>query len=301
MRRILFSLCLGAFAHAGHAAPLQVVTDIAPVQSLVAMVMGDLGTPLVLLPGAGDPHDFQLRPSQARALAGADLVIWIGPELTPSLAHSMAALAAKAHSIALLDQPETQTLDFAPGEAEGDEGEGHGHKGLNPHAWLAPENGRVWLGLIARELSSLDPENAERYAANAARAQAEITVAEAAIAAMLTPVQARGFAVYHDAYGYFANTFGLHVVGSLRQGDAATPGAAHLKALQAELRQTQAVCLFPEVNHDDAAMYRLAETTGLRLGTALDPVGTATTAGVGLYIAVLEGLAVSIADCLAQD
>ena len=59
-----------------------VVTDIAPVHALVAMVMGDLGTPVLLLDKGADPHDFQLRPSQAQAVATAGLVVWIGPQMS---------------------------------------------------------------------------------------------------------------------------------------------------------------------------------------------------------------------------
>ena len=58
----------------------RVVTDFGPVQSLVMQGMGDLGQPEQLLPAGGDPHDFQLKPSQAAALGQADLIIWAGPE-----------------------------------------------------------------------------------------------------------------------------------------------------------------------------------------------------------------------------
>ena len=62
-----------------------VVTDIPAVQSLTQQVMGTLGAPDVLLEPGADPHSYQLRPRQAYALQNADLVIWIGPELTPWL------------------------------------------------------------------------------------------------------------------------------------------------------------------------------------------------------------------------
>ena len=63
----------------------KVVTDIHPVHALVSQVMGDLGAPVLLLERGASEHDFQLRPSQAADLADADLVVWIGPELTPWL------------------------------------------------------------------------------------------------------------------------------------------------------------------------------------------------------------------------
>ncbi|PZO64079.1 MAG: hypothetical protein DI498_12225, partial [Paracoccus denitrificans] len=67
----------------------RVVTDIPVTGSLVQMVMGDLGTPDVILPTGGDAHDYQLKPSQARALANAGLVVWIGPEMTPWLTRTV--------------------------------------------------------------------------------------------------------------------------------------------------------------------------------------------------------------------
>uniref|UniRef100_A0AAN0M8D8 High-affinity zinc uptake system protein ZnuA n=1 Tax=Yoonia rhodophyticola TaxID=3137370 RepID=A0AAN0M8D8_9RHOB len=68
------------------------MTDIAPIHSLVAQVMGDLGSPDLLLPPGADPHDFALRPSDADKLANSDLIIWVGPELTPWLEDPLNAL-----------------------------------------------------------------------------------------------------------------------------------------------------------------------------------------------------------------
>ncbi|MBA4323571.1 MAG: zinc ABC transporter substrate-binding protein, partial [Rhodobacter sp.] len=67
----------------------KVVTDIPPVHALVAQVMGDLGAPELLLGRGADEHDFQLKPSQAGAVADSDLVVWIGPELTPWLDNAL--------------------------------------------------------------------------------------------------------------------------------------------------------------------------------------------------------------------
>ena len=129
-----------------------VVTDMPVVQSLVAQVMGDLGTPEVLVSSGADPHDFQLRPSQARALATAEAIFWIGPEMTPWLAEPVAAATTAART-ALLDVPGTELRHFGDdadgGAAEQAEETGHGHAGVDPHAWLDPDNARVWLLAIA--------------------------------------------------------------------------------------------------------------------------------------------------------
>ena len=78
-----------------------VVTDIPPVHALVSQVMGDLGTPELLLAKGADEHDFQLKPSQAGAVAEAGLVVWIGPELTPWLDSALEARHEGAAALAL--------------------------------------------------------------------------------------------------------------------------------------------------------------------------------------------------------
>lgn len=285
----------------------RVVTDILPVGSLVAQVMGDLGTPLVLLDRGGDPHAFQLRPSQASDLAAAHVVIWVGPELTPWLDRALAGAAVQ--SLPLLALPDTEVQAYADpddtGEAHDHEAAaGHaaddenGHDGIDPHAWLDPVNAAAWLDAIAVTLSDLDPANASTYAANVATARTALQDLDAEVQARLAPVGEFPLIVFHNAYGYFAGHYGLNAVGAISDGDAASPGAAHLRDLQARAAG-RAVCLFPEANHDAKRLAALAEAPGVRVGAPLDPEGTTLTAGPALYGELMRGMAGAIADCAA--
>lgn len=302
----------------------RVITDIPPVQALVAQAMGDLGQPVLLLDKGADAHSFQLRPSQAAALAEANLVIWIGPEMTPWLDRALGGLAADVAQVRLLKAEGTDLRSYGDGAAPADDshadGEGHdhaaaapaedghghdhdhehghGHEGVDPHAWLDPGNARVWLGVIAAELARLDPANAATYQANAARADAEIAALDARLDAALAPVRDKPFAVFHDAYGYFADHYGLTIAGTVAVGDAAPPGAAHLAALQARLEKAQ--CIFPETQHDPKLVQTIAADTGLRVGGALDPEGAGVEPGPQGYGAILSGLADTLIACLDQ-
>ncbi|WP_022705209.1 zinc ABC transporter substrate-binding protein [Pseudorhodobacter ferrugineus] len=298
----------------------KVVTDFGPVHSLVSMVMGDLGAPEVLLPMGGNAHDFQLRPSQAQSLAAADLIIWVGPEMTPWLGRAMDGLG-KGEGLALLDAPGTLTRSFAEtaemAEGDADEHKGHdhadeakdehaeehehSHDGVDPHAWLNPQNAQIWLGLIAEALAAADPAQAAVYRANAVAAQAKVDGIEAEARAMLAPVEGKAFATNHAAYGYFVDHFGLKFAGSLRESDAAASGAAHIAALQKTLQEDGVVCLFPEANHSAESVAQMAEATGVRIGAPLDPEGTAIAPGADLYGALLLGLAKSLADCMVAQ
>lgn len=290
----------------------RVVTDIPPVHALVAQVMGDLGVPDLLLDRGADAHGFALRPSQAAGLQRADLVVWIGPEMTPWLDRSLQGLGAKARNLGLLAAAGTYRRDFDDGGDHGhdhddheddhdhDHDHGHSHDGIDPHAWLDPANALHWLDLIAAELSALDTGNAATYAANAATAKAGITALDRQLAADLAPLHGRRFVVTHDAYGYFTDHYGLANAGSLAHGDAATPGAARLQGLRATLAADHVICAFPEVNHDPRLLHTVLEGSTVRLGPALDPEGSAVEPGPQAYAAILTGLAGNLRACLTD-
>ncbi|MFD2173179.1 zinc ABC transporter substrate-binding protein [Rhodobacter lacus] len=305
----------------------QVMTDLPVIQSLTAQVMGDLGTPAVLLEQGGNAHSYQLKPSQAAALQSADLVIWVGPEMTPWLERALDTVAGSGARLALLHTPGTHLQDFggAPHAEHGDEDhdlaaeahdhaahaegaedhdhaeegeEHHDHSGLDPHAWLAPENAEIWLDQIAATLSSADPEHEATYAANAKAAKASVAALDARLQAELSPVAGRPFVVFHAAYGYLSAHYGLDVVGAVNLGDATAPGAAHLAELRADLAQKGVVCAFPEAQHDPKQIEMLLEGTQVKLGDALDPTGSALSYGPDLYAQLLQGLADTLTRCL---
>jgi len=334
---LLLALPLGLAPALGLAEVPKVVTDIPAVQSLAAQVMGDLGTPGVMLEQGGNAHHYQMKPSQARALQEADLVFWIGPEMTPWMARAIEAVALESKAIELLESDGTLLRDFggvlhsgghdhaddhaeeagdhdhedehaeeAHDHAEDDHDEeahddehDHAHTGLDPHAWLEIGNAETWLGLMADRLAAADPENAATYAANAAAAKADLTALDARLSAELAPVAGTPFVVFHDAYGYFAAHYGLTVAGSIALGDAVEPGAGHLAELRADLATKGVACVFPEAQHDPKRVALLVEGTDVRIGGTLDPSGSSLAYGPGLYAALITGLADTLRDCLA--
>ncbi|MCB1337240.1 MAG: zinc ABC transporter substrate-binding protein [Maritimibacter sp.] len=292
--------------------PPAVVVDIAPVHALVTQVMAGIATPALLLDQEADPHAVQLRPSQARMLADADLMIWVGPALEPWLARL--ADGATADQIVLMEAPATLLRDFDDHDAdhaedddheddhEGDDHEehdedGHDHQGADPHVWLSPDNARAWLGHFAATLAEADPENAEAYRANAAAAQARIDALTARIEARLAPVHGAEIVTFHDAFGYFADRFDISIAGTVRPGDAATPSAAAMAELEEIVATHEIACAFAEPAFDPGLIDAIAGDTGLRIGT-LDPTGALLNPGPDHYEATLMAVADSIADCL---
>ncbi|WP_284164950.1 zinc ABC transporter substrate-binding protein [Frigidibacter sp. SD6-1] len=306
--RLAVALAALSAASPLHAEALQVVTDIAPIQSLVAQVMGDTGTPMLLVAQGADPHEYQLRPSEARALASADLIFWIGPEMTPWLDRAIATARADA-PLALLTTPGTELRPFASGGADEDEtheegdhegNHDHAHDGTDPHAWLDPANARAWIAAIRDRLSAADPAHAADYQKNAAEAITRLNELEQEIGTTLRAARGKPLIMGHDAYGYFAGAFDLTIAASLAEGDAASPGAQHVSAVTETARAAPDGCIFPEAGHDPAPVDRIAADTGMRRGAALDPEGLALAPGADLYAQLLRGLASTIVGCLAS-
>lgn len=341
MKRILFGTVTSmVLATTGWAETIRVVTDIAPVHSLVARVMAGAGEPELLLRGGESPHDFAMRPSNAKALQSADAVIWMGPPLIPGLEQNLATLADQARILDLSEAQGIERLMFREealfeaddhddheahddhdkdhddgkhehGDDHGDHddhdnhddhadahdthGHDHDHDGLDPHMWLDPENAQVWLGVIAGELASLDPENAALYEENATAAQAELAAVTAQIEERLSPVRSQPYVVFHDAYQYFEHRFELNAAGSILISDASAPSAARLDAIRDRIQEADIVCVFSEPQFDDRVVQAVAE--GIRTAQ-LDPTGFDLDNGADLYPQLLLKLTDAFVDCL---
>lgn len=313
------------------------VTDIAPVQGLVASVMGDLGSPGVLVPQGASPHDHALAPSEARSLQNAGLVFWIGPDLSPDIGRKIGTIASGATVVTLADLPVTQHLatrdevifeagdddhdhdhddhdhddhDHAEHDHDGhdhdghdddhaEDAHGHHHGPEDPHVWLSPDNAAAWLDVIAGALSEADPENAATYAANAETARADIDAAVAQARETLAPAQDARYVVFHDGYQYFEAAFGLKVLGAIKLSDATDPSPAHLLALREAVAKTGAACIFAEPQFNPRLIDSVTEGNEVAVAE-LDPLGSTLEPGPGFYPAFITDLADRIAGCTGR-
>lgn len=291
---------LALMAGPAMAAP-QVVTDLMPTGALVQDVMGDLGQVRVLLPQGASAHHHQMRPSDAQALQSADLVVWMGPFLTPWLDRAAANLSP-ADQLRLLQVQGTALRPFdsqaAHDHDQGDGGPEDSAADTDPHAWLDPDNAPVWLRAIAADLSARDPQNARTYQQNADAAIARIAQVDTDLRQTLTPFAKAQFVVFHDAYGYFTDHFGLQPGLAVALGDASTPSAARIDQIRQQIADSGAVCAFPELSQDPRLLATVSEGSDLRLGGELSPEGGELPPGAGQYDALLTDMGQTIATCL---
>lgn len=124
------SLSFAAMAGMAQAEAPNVAVDIAPVHSLVARVMQGIGEPKLIIRSETSPHGYSLRPTEAAAIQDADLMVWIGPELTPWLEEKLHTLMQDGESLALLETSGGTVLNYREEHGFGshDHGEEHGHE-----------------------------------------------------------------------------------------------------------------------------------------------------------------------------
>ncbi len=326
------SVLLFAMLFAGCAAAEapRVAVDIAPVHSLVARVMEGLGSPdLIVAPGAS-PHEYSLRPSEAKALQEADVVFWIGRTLTPWMGDAIATLAEDAAVTELLELDGTTRLDFREGalfeahahdgdevghaDGHGDhdehadethaehdqsetEGHEHDHGTHDAHAWLSPDNAATWMNAIAATLSAADPENAGAYTANAASGREELADLSQEIEGILQPVRGRNFIVFHDAYQYFETAFDMQASGAVSLSDATDPSPSRIAEIHDRVAAQNVTCVLSEPQFDPGLLASVMDGTDARTAV-LDPLGSDLEPGPGLYPQMLRNLATTLADCL---
>ncbi|MCD7109915.1 zinc ABC transporter substrate-binding protein [Rhizobium sp. DKSPLA3] len=324
------SLILAATALLGagtaHARTPDVVVSIKPIHALVASIMAGVGEPKLIVEGAASPHTYNMKPSNAAALEKADIVFWMGEGMEHFLEKPLETLGSRATVVALEEAPGVEKLPqreggpFEPHD-DGDEAEGaHAHEAadvhdkkhagdlkhahddgaFDMHSWLDPRNAKAMAAEIETVLAKADPEHAATYRANRATLDARIDALDLAIAATLAPIKDRPFIVFHDAYQYFENRYGVTVAGSITVSPETTPGAQRLKDIRAKIATLGATCIFAEPQFEPKLVNVVLEGTNARSGT-LDPEAGTLTAGPDLYFQLMNGIAQSLANCLSQE
>jgi zinc transport system substrate-binding protein len=325
MSRKLLTLSLTATLMGGTAfadAP-RVAVDIAPVHSLVAQVMEGVGTPdLIVQPGAS-PHEYSLRPSEAAALQDANLVFWIGPDLTPWLTDTIETLAPDAAVTELLEADGTIEFEFREGalfeahdDHEEDEHDDEGdHKDDDDHADEAhddheeeghDDHGDEKAGDYDHADDDHDDEEAghEGHDHGAHDPHAWLSPQNAMtwlligeVTATLDPVRDGRFIVFHDAYQYFEADFDFPASGAISIGDASDPSPARIAEIQGRIAEQGIDCVLAEPQFNPGLVATVLDGTDAKTGI-LDPLGSDLEPGSALYSQLIRNLSTALAGCM---
>ncbi|CAN7151536.1 zinc ABC transporter substrate-binding protein [Pseudomonas sp. GL-B-26] len=297
----IFVAFVASFLLMGSAqAEVKVLTSIKPLQLIAAAVQDGVAIPEVLLPPGASPHNYALRPSDVRKVQSVDLVYWIGPGMEGFLPRVLNGRTLP--SVAVQDLPGLKLRHFAEdSHSHAEEADEHDHDhrpgSLDAHLWLSPVNARVIATKMAADLSAADPANAARYQSNLKAFDERLDAMDLRLKARLAGIAGKPYFVFHEAFDYFEDAYGLKHAGVFSVAAEVQPGAQHVAAMRTRLQEVGKTCVFSE----PPLRPRLAETlvAGLPVKLAeLDALGGYTPATAQGYEQVLEKLGNDLAGCL---
>ena len=295
--RVLAALllaCLGlAVASCGGADPgsdgrLTVVATTTQAADLTRAVAGDRADVVQLLQPNSDPHDYEVRPQDVKALERADLVVRSGGELDHWLDGAIDSSGSDAPQLTLIDHVRTLPGDDGP----------------DPHWWQDPRNAVRAVAAIEAALAKAEPAGARGFAGRAAAYTERIEALDGAVARCLDrlPAQQRKLVTTHDSLGYYARRYGLTVIGAVipSRSTLAQPSAGELAQLVQTIRDAGVKAIFAESSVNPKVEQAVADEAGARIGRPLwaDSLGPRGSDGA-TYLSSVAANTRAIADGLS--
>lgn len=256
---------------------ISAVATTFPIYDILQRVGGDKVEASLLLSPGSSPHSFELSPQKAKNLSDANLFVYNGAGLD-TFASEMSRnssnkkgegrreldLSSKVNLISFLDKE---------GLEEDASHDDHDHKGdMDPHYWLDPLNASLMAQAIADELGEIDALNKDYYKDNAGLFVAEIEARLVEWQEQIDSLDNKKIIVFHDAWFYFANRFGLEIVGALEPFPGKAPSPKYLDRVSKLIEDNNISVLFiePQLAPDSARALAQNLVSGIAV---LDPLG----------------------------
>ena len=298
-------------------AEIKVVASIKPIHSLASYLMDGVGKPDLIVDGYASPHGFAMKPSHAKMLQNADIIFWVGEDIENFLEKPLNSIAKKAEKIELMEIKGVTKLKFRErnifdehdhGHKEDDHDdhakkeddhddhghEGHAHGEFDPHIWLDPMNAKVILSEMAEHLIEIDQKNASKYKANLNKAHKDLDNLTKKVKSELN----KDFKsiVFHDAYQYFEERFGVNILGAFTVNTDVMPGAEQLAEIREVIEHDKVSCIFSEPQFNPDIIKAVAKDTNVATGV-IDPLGATLDPGKNLYFDLIKNMSNSFKGC----
>ena len=251
-----------AAAAAGPVDPIRVVVTVLPQVEVAERVGGELVEVMSLVPPGALPDTFELTPKQMARLTDAGLWLRVGIAFEEVLADRVGSLAPQLRVVDGFSAMDRRPID-------GGDHSGHDHGALDPHIWLDPDLVARHAEILADALCAARTGSCPTFRANLAGYRAELEAADRRAAAVLAPHRGAPIFVFHPAYGYFADRYGLDQVPVEASGKV--PSGRRLASLVDRARDADAGALFVQPQYAGGAADAAAEAMGVRV-VELDPL-----------------------------
>jgi len=250
----------GGSAASGSRGELAVVATTMQLQDFARQVGGDRVRVTGILGPESEPHEYEPKPSDAEALAEADVVLENGANLDGWLEDLLRNAGADAERVRAVEG-----IELLPSEQEGFPGD--------PHVWHDPDNAKRMVATIAAGLAAADPGGRAAYERNATRYSRDLDRMARTIRATFAPVPRpeRQLITTHDAFGYFVRAYELNQVGTVLPAvtTAAEPSGEQVRELVDDIRARDVETIFTEESVDAGLEQRIADEAGAEVSTSL--------------------------------
>lgn len=288
----------GGDAESAATGDVTVVATTTQVGDLARVVAGERADVDQILDPRSDPHDYEPRPSDVKAVSDAAVVLRSGGELDEWLDGVLRNAQPEARMVTLIDAVGTRE---DAGRDHDDEDEGVAHEDeshedeaeIDPHWWQDPRNAITAVGEIRDALIAADPAGRDAYTANAERYMARLRDLDRAIAACMAdvPESKRKLVTDHDALGYYADRYDIEVIGTVipARSTQAQASAGEVARLVRTIRAAGVTTIFPQGSANQKLTRAIARDAGAEVGPALyaDSLGPAGTGGA-TYIGAMK-------------
>lgn len=265
---------------------VSIVTTIKPLQMIAEAVVQEYGSVSSIVDPQQSVHHFNVSPSDRIALARADMTVWIGPEFETHISDFFEQAEIKAKTITVIDTPGLQLHTVVDGQ-------------LDAHLWLDSSNAIHIATAIAARAAEMDPANGASYRENLRKFGVEIESRNQQITQMFLLPATSSYAVYHNAYQYFEQQFGLHHDMVILQDPEVQPGIREIIRLRRQVNDLQPACLLMEFDSSPDLISTVLNGYELQLIT-VDLSGSNVDSSENTYSNFIANLADDFYQCLYE-
>jgi zinc/manganese transport system substrate-binding protein len=253
------------------AAEVEAVASFSILGDMVRVIGGDRVDVTTIVGPDADTHVYEPKPSDAAALAAADLVVINGLGFEGWIERLREASGYSGAWVVATEGVQAHELTEEDHDEHGHEEDGHHHDGPDPHAWQSLTNAVTYVENIRRGLCEVDAAGCGTYSSNADAYKKQLLELDALVRTLIDaiPVAQRKVITSHDAFGYFAESYGVTFLAPEGMSTDAEPSAAAVARLITQIRDEGVKALFIENMSDARLISQIARETGIKPGGTL--------------------------------
>ena len=258
----------------------QIATSIFPIYDMARNIVGNTADVFFVVPVGANPHTYEPVPSEVQSMQRVDAFIGIHPEFDGWMRDH---IPSSARVLFLQEKLDTHELEEgAHPSLEGKDDHNH-----NPHIWLSVRNAKVIVSQITEIMTELDAENRDYYQRQAQEYLGLLGQLDVEIDGLWKDIEHKKFIQWHPAWDYFADDYGLEIVGTIEHGHGDRPSVKEFKTLVDEARRKHVKVVVIGLNLESSATEALVEEIAGKL-VRLDTIGNPDDEDRNSYIKLMR-------------